>query len=198
MPRGGGSRDSAIERLGPDGLWAPPPLRSCRTIVLAALLAGLVAACASDDGAKKPPSDPGVGAQLRPTSGSAISGLATFQKYDGGVTAAVTVWAGISGGWRVVIHSTGICTSPNGFSAGPPWIAPGATEPPTVRIVTNDNGYGNATMRLPGLAIDGPNGIRGKSVVLHIGTTSSLDAQPDIPNNRAACGVIETNKPLSF
>ncbi len=167
-------------------------------MALAVVVAAFVTSCASDDAAKKQPSDPGVGAQLRPTSGSAITGLATFQKYDGGVTAAVTVWAGISGGWRVVIHSTGICTSPNGFSAGPPWIAPGATEPPTVRIVTNDNGYGNATMRLPGLAIDGPNGIRGKSVVLHLGTTSSLDAQPDIPNNRAACGVIETNKPLSF
>lgn len=198
MPRGGRSRDSAIERLRPDGLWAPPPLRSCWTIVLAALLAGLAVACASDDGAKKPPPDPGVGARLRPTSGSSITGLVTFQPYDGGVTAAASFYAGVTGNWLAVIHTTGLCTSPNGFSAGPPWIPPGATEPPTIRMVTHDNDYASATMRLPGLKIDGPDGIRGKSVVIHLGTTGSLDAQPDIPNNRAACGVIETNKPLAF
>ena len=168
------------------------------TIALAAALAGVLASCASDDDAKKPPPDPGVGARLRPTSGSAITGLVTFQPYEGGVTATVSVLAGIPGGWRVVVHTTGICTSPNGFSAGPPWIAPGSTEPPTIRIVTNNNEYGNATARLPGLTIDGPNGIRGKSVVVHFGITSSLDAQPGIPNDRVACGVIETNKPLSF
>jgi Cu/Zn superoxide dismutase len=168
------------------------------TIALAAALAGVLASCASDDEAKKPPPDPGVGARLRPTSGSAITGLVTFQPYEGGVTATVSVLAGIPGGWRVVVHTTGICTSPNGFSAGPPWIAPGSTEPPTIRIVTNNNEYGNATARLPGLTIDGPNGIRGKSVVVHFGITSSLDAQPGIPNDRVACGVIETNKPLSF
>jgi Cu/Zn superoxide dismutase len=53
-------------------------------------------------------------------------------------------------------------------------------------------------MRLPGLKIDGTDGIRGKSVVVHLGATGSLDAQPGVPNNRVACGVIETNKPLSF
>lgn len=168
------------------------------TIAVAVALAGALTSCASDDAAKKPPPDPGVGAQLRSVSASAIRGYATFQPYEGGVTAAVTVWAGTSGGWRVVIHSTGVCSSPNGFSAGPPWIAPGATEPPTVRVVTNDDGYGNATMRLPGVTVDGPNGIRGKSVVLHLGTSGSLDARPGAPNNRMACGVIEANKPLSL
>lgn len=168
------------------------------TIALAVALAGVLAACASDEQAKKQPSDPGVGARLRPTSGSATSGLVTFQPYDGGVTIAVSVAPGIPGAARVVVHTTGICTSPNGFSAGPPWIPPGATEPPTIRIVTTDNDYGNATARLPGIRIDGPDGIRGKSVVVHRGATGSLDAQPGVPNNRVACGVIESNKPFEF
>ena len=64
--------------------------------------------------------------------------------------------------------------------------------------MTTDNEYGNATARLPGIRIDGPDGIRGKSVVVHRGATGSLDAQPGVPNNRVACGVIETNKPLEF
>jgi len=158
----------------------------------------VLASCATDDAAQKPKADPGVGARLWPTSGSAVRGFASFQPYEGGVTAAVTVWTGNTGTMRVVIHSTGICTSPNGFSAGPPWIPPGATAPPTIFVVTHDNDYGNATLRLPGVRIDGPDGIRGKSVIVHLGTSSSLDAQPDVPNNRVACGVIETNKPFAF
>jgi Cu/Zn superoxide dismutase len=194
--RGGGSRDRAIERQGPDDLWARPPLRSCLTIVVATLLAGLVAAVRPTMGRSRPRS--GVGARLRPTSGSAIAGLVTFQPYEGGVTAAASFYAGVTGNWLVVIHTTGICTSPNGFSAGPPWIPSGATEPPTIQMTTHDNDYASSTIRLPGLKIDGTDGIRGKSVVVHLGTTGSLDAQPGVPNNRVACGVIETNKPLSF
>ena len=164
---------------------------------LVTAFAAALAACASDNAAKKPPPDPGVGARLRPISGSAITGLVTFQPYAGGVTVAASFYAGVTGNWLAVIHTTGICTSPNGFSAGPPWIPPGATEPPMIRMTTHDNDYASATMRLPGLTIDGPDGLRGKSVVVHLGTTGSLDAQPGVPNNRAACGVIETNKPLS-
>jgi len=169
-----------------------------RRIAYAAALAGFLAACASDEEAKKPPPNPGVRAQLQPTSGSAIHGFVTFQPYEGGVDAAVSVWAGDAGTMRIVIHSTGVCTSPNGFSAGPPWIPPGAKEAPTISIANTNNQYGIASKRLPGLKVDGPDGIRGKSVVVHLGTSSSLDAQPGVPNNRVACGVIETNKPISF
>ena len=165
------------------------------TIALGVAFAGVLAACASDEPAKKAPSNPGFGARLRPIAGSAITGLVTFQPYDGGVTVAVSVGPGIPGAARVVVHTMGLCTSPNGFSAGPPWIPPGATESPTIRIVTTDNEYGNATVRLPGIRIDGADGVAGKSVVVHRGATGSLDAQPDVPNNRVACGVIETNKP---
>ena len=165
---------------------------------LAVALAGVLASCASDEEAKKPPPDPGVGADMRPASGSAIHGRVTFQQYDGGVAAAVSVWAGIPGTMRVVIHTTGVCSSPNGFSAGPPWIPPGATEPVIVRIFVSDNQYGTTTARLRGIKVDGPDGIRGKSVVVHLGSSSSLDAQPDVPNNRVACGVIETNRTPSL
>ena len=164
-------------------------------IALGLALACVLASCASDE--KKPPPDPGVGAEMRPTAGSSIHGRVTFQPYDGGVAIAVSIWLGNPGSMRVVIHSTGVCTSPNGFSAGPPWIPPGASEPVVIRIFASDNQYGTTTVRLPNLKVDGPDGIRGKSVVVHQGT-GSLDAQPDAPNNRLACGVIEANKPLRF
>ncbi len=38
----------------------------------------------------------------------------------------------------------------------------------------------------------------GKSVVVHDGATGSLEAQPGVRNNRVACGVIGTVKPLGF
>ncbi|HET7033776.1 MAG TPA: hypothetical protein VFJ48_11670, partial [Casimicrobiaceae bacterium] len=165
---------------------------------LVAALAGFLAACASDEEAKKPPRDPGVGALLQPTSGSAIRGRVTFQPTDGGVAAAVNVWAPNPGTMRVVIHTGAICSSPNGFSAGPPWIPPGATEPVVMRIAASDAQYGSKTIRLPGIKIDGPDGIRGKSVVVHLGASGSLDAEPGVPNNRLACGVIETNQTIGF
>jgi Cu/Zn superoxide dismutase len=166
-------------------------------IVFIVALSGFIAACASDEEAKKPPPDPGVAAQLQPVSDSAVKGFASFKAYDGGVWISINV-SGNPGSVRVVIHSTGICSSPNGFSAGPPWIPPGAAEPPMIRMAISDNLYGTTSAQLPGIKVDGPDGIRGKSVVVHRGNSGSLDAQPNVPNNRVACGVIETNKPLTF
>jgi Cu/Zn superoxide dismutase len=166
-------------------------------IALVTALACALASCASDEESKKPPPDPGVGAQLQPVSGSAVKGFASFKAYDGGVDVAINV-SGTPGTVRVVIHSTGNCTSPNGFSAGPPWVPPGAAGPLMIRIAISDYLYGIASARLPGIKIDGPDGIRGKSVVVHLGASSPLDAEPNVPNNRIACGVIQTNKPLSL
>ena len=52
------------------------------TIALGVAFAGVLAACASDEPAKKAPSNPGFGARLRPIAGSAITGLVTFQPED--------------------------------------------------------------------------------------------------------------------
>jgi Cu/Zn superoxide dismutase len=46
------------------------------------------------------------------------------------------------------------------------------------------------TIRLPGYRIEGPDGIMGRSVVVHAGAQGSLEAQPGVPNDRIACGVI--------
>ncbi len=51
-------------------------------------------------------------------------------------------------------------------------------------------------LRVVGLALDGPAGIVGKSIVLHAGAFGPLDAQPGVPNNRVACGVIVTSDPI--
>jgi len=172
-------------------------LRQVRLVALAAACAGLLASCADDKGGAKSAPAPIIGATLRPIAGSTVNGLATFEPTAGGLKLNATIYAGRQGQWRVVIHDTGVCTSPNGFSAGPPLIVPGATEPLVVVMTTTEDGIGIDTRTLPGLAFDGPSGIVGKSVVVHYGTAGTLEAEPGVRNNRIACGVIGVVKPFA-
>jgi Cu-Zn family superoxide dismutase len=163
--------------------------RNARRVAHIATAVLLLAGCASDESAKQKPAN--VGARLQPIGGSAGVGLVTFQPYGGGLTLVADV-GGLSGGqYRFVIHTTPICTSPNGFSAGPPFLLPGTDAPVVVPvIITVDQGTATLTQRVPGIALTGPNGIEGKSLVLHAGGSGPLDAQPGVPNERVACGVI--------
>lgn len=169
------------------------PRRAAR-LALAAGFAGALVGCKTVD-EPPPPPKPTVGARLVPT-GTTMRGSATFWQVEGGVGMGVDIANTYPGRWRVVIHANGNCTSPNGFSAGPPLNLPGVPSPIMVYVMTNDTMMGGGTFRLPGLALDGPNGVIGRSVVVHAGTLGSLEAVPDVPNDRAACGVIERVKPL--
>jgi len=170
-------------------------LRGLRLLALAAGLAGALAACKTVDEPSKPPA-PVVVARLGPTGGSTMNGSVSFWAIDGGVGMGVTVANVQTGQWRVVIHANGNCTSPNGFSAGPPLEVPGVPSPIAVNVATGDYMMGGGTFRLRGLALEGPNGIMGRSVVVHAGVVGSLEAVAGVPNNRYACGVIESTRPL--
>jgi Cu/Zn superoxide dismutase len=89
-----------------------------------------------------------------------------------------------------VVHTTPVCTSPNGFSAGPPFLLPGTGTPVVVSAVIYHQGTATLTIRVPGVTLGGPTGVEGKSLVLHASETGPLDAQPGVPNDRVACGVI--------
>lgn len=161
-----------------------------RPLVLAFALAGALAACKTTDEELAAPSRPNIGATLGRIGGSAMGGGVAFREVEGGVMIAANVTGGTPGAWRVAIHANGNCSSPNGFSAGPPVLLPGTSLPAVVGVSLNENGIGGISTRLPGLALDGPNGIIGKSVVVHAGAVGSLEAVPGTPNNRTACGVI--------
>ena len=94
------------------------------------------------------------------------------------------------GPYRVAIHATGNCSSPNTILAGPPWAPPGGV-PQVYAGAAGNTGLLMMTASLDGVAVDGPDGILGKAVVVHQGLAGPLDAQPGLPNNRIACGVIE-------
>jgi len=161
-------------------------------LALAVVLAGALAACASGDerGVRDSKAASAIGARLGPIAGGVGRGLITFRPYDGGLVMVADVGGFTSGPYRIVIHTTPICTSPNGFSAGPPFLLPGTGAPVIVAATFYEQGTASVATRVPGLALSGPAGIEGKSIVLHASWSGSLDASPGISNDRVACGVI--------
>jgi Cu-Zn family superoxide dismutase len=175
--------------------WAAPVLERLLRCALAAALASGLASCQTADDKGTRGGGMAVGARLVPIGGSAVRGLITFRQVEGGVAVVADFLGGYSGRLRIVIHANGNCSSPNGFSAGPPLVFPGTAEPAAVTITAVD-GYAVVSTRMPGLTLEGPGGIGGKAVVVHAGEAGSLEAQPGVPNNRVACGVIDALQPL--
>ena len=142
----------------------------------------------------------GIGARLSPVWGSAVTGTVTFVQREGHVAVLANLGNAADGReYRVVIHATGNCSSPNAFSAGPPWTPPGvAPDQRQIVIGTNSSGTAEVSARLPGWRVEGPDGIRGRSVVVHEGAVGSLEAQPGVRNNRVACGVVGQMKGITF
>jgi Cu-Zn family superoxide dismutase len=131
-----------------------------------------------------------VEARLGQSGGSAARGTVRFSPAANGVMTSIYVFNVNPGDYRMVIHTTGNCTSPNVFSAGPPWVAPGASGPTVVEFSIFTDGQASLVQRVAGLTINGPAGVVGRAVVIHQGRTGTLEAEPGRPNNRIACGVI--------
>jgi superoxide dismutase, Cu-Zn family len=167
---------------------------AARALVIAAL-AGLAGGCDTmkDSRTVLFGTGSGLSARLVPLGGSAATGAVGFVQFRDNVGMTVSV-SGLRVGWyRVVIHANGNCSSPNGFSAGPPWAPPGV-EPPldtqVRRFAMNNDVSTQVSVRLTGVTLDGANSLIGRSVVIHEGGEGSLEAVPDVRNGRAACGVI--------
>ena len=145
-------------------------------------------------GVPAPPRIENVEAKLIPAGSSAVNGSAVLHQVGSGVD--ISLWLGSAGPgeYRVAVHETGNCSSRNAFSAGPPWAPPGV--PVAVVLLNKNDDTRTLTARLPGYRVEGPQGVMGRAVVVHSGSRSSLDAQPGVPNDRIACGVIGMPDPL--
>lgn len=174
--------------------------RPLATLLAAVGLALTVAACQTvkDAGSalfssKEQARGAGLEAPLRAIGGSAADGSVRFIPRGDGVTMLVQIGGVPPGLYRVLVHANGNCSSHNGFSAGPPWSPPGAAAPLAGRmpvLAMGSESTAGMTAHIAGIRVDGPEGLAGKSVVLHDGSIGRLDAQPDVPNGRLACGVI--------
>jgi superoxide dismutase, Cu-Zn family len=170
---------------------------------LVALLALAAAGCQTleDAGTELFPEGDSMEAVMAPIGGSAVSGSVVIGPTKSGVAMRIYLTGMPLLSYRVVIHTNGNCSSPNGFSAGPPLKLPGAADHVLAGVVPaypiKDNAL-TLVLRVPGIHLEGPNGIAGRSVVIHAPDDGSLEAQPGVPNNRVACGVIAKVRPLSF
>jgi len=99
--------------------------------------------------------------------------------------------------YRVSFNRDGNCSSPNGFSAGPPWAPPGMDPYELIPLFWNPDGNAEGSAFIRGVHTTGENGVAGRSVVIYWGSKVT-DAYPDVPNNRAACGVFEPAQLLLF
>ena len=159
------------------------------------IVLGSLAACSStkpDAGAMSARVG-GLVAQLRGPS-SAVTGSVRVYEFRDGVQVQLAVTNLYPGQYRIAFHTTPNCRSPNLFSAGPPWAPPGSAKPAGDLLpgfLANNEGsqYGYVAY-VPGLHVDRDPSLRGKSIVIHWGTSVN-EALPGQPNNRLACGVFE-------
>jgi Cu/Zn superoxide dismutase len=179
------------------------PLR----LALVAVAAGsLVAACSTSRTAATssnvevtPPVPAGMTASLRSLQ-SGVSGRIRVLNRGDGATVLISMINLPPGQYRVALHATPNCSSPNGFSAGPAWAPPAAGKDARELMPifnTNKDGTAEASVHVRGLRANGPDGVEGHSVVVYSGTRVT-DAVPDVPNNRIACGVFQPSTTLSF
>jgi Cu/Zn superoxide dismutase len=155
-----------------------------------------------DERAPVDPANPGrygLESHLR-ALGSGIQGKARVVDRADGVTLSLSMINLPQGPYRVAFGENANCTSPNGFSAGKPW-APVATGkagrdlvPP---LFQSNDGSAEASVFLRGVRTTGPDGVEKRSIVVYTGKDVT-DAQPDVPNNRIACGTFEPARPFQF
>jgi Cu/Zn superoxide dismutase len=146
-----------------------------------------------------PPAPLGMEARVR-ALGSGVSGKIRVIDRGDGVTLLVSLINLPEGPYRIALHATPNCSSPNGFSAGPPWAPAGAGKPARDRVpvfATKAEGTAEASVHLRGVHVSGPDGVGGHSVVVYSGSRVT-DAVPDVPNNRVACGVFEPSQSFQF
>lgn len=176
---------------------AAPPSRAGATgrlAVRAGLAALVLAGCAggrdgSSEGGFYREREDTLEAPLRAVGGTAAAGTVRVAQTTSGTSLSVNLFNVAQGRYRVALHATPVCNSPNGSSAGPPWVPPGAAGPVVIEFGVDDDGRGFVARRLPGVTLTGPTGVRGRSAVIHEGYGGPLEAESGVPNNRVACGV---------
>ncbi|HQU49153.1 MAG TPA: superoxide dismutase family protein [Casimicrobiaceae bacterium] len=162
-------------------------------------MAAALAACGSATGPLEMPDNskrergPGVEAVLAPVNGSAAQGTLKMVERNGALTVVGAVNNLMPGVYRFAVHERGNCSSPNGFSAGKPWAPPGFPRPagemlPEIMIGSNGNGVISATLR--GVTLPAPDGVEGRSVVVHAGARVDDNVVPGVPNRLVLCGVL--------
>jgi Cu-Zn family superoxide dismutase len=153
-----------------------------------------LAGCGAFDATKESAAGRGpvVEALLQPAGGGPWQGSAKFTDRGDGVLVTLFFTNQIPGTYRLAVHANGNCSSPNFFSAGPPWVPAGSGKTPaemTPEIHTNSDGDVAATFQMHGVKISGENSLQGRSIIIHWGREIN-GTESGAANKRVLCGVI--------
>jgi len=177
-------------------------LRATMVCAIAALSAcGARYSSYGDTGTPEPTrTDSSQQAVLRTIGGSAMTGKVRVIDRGDYASILISLLNVPQGAFRIAIHETPNCSSPNGFSAGRAWAPASSGKTPQELIPIQ---YGNSEqrieleLRIRGLHANGPDGVAGRSVVLYAGTRID-EIRPDVRNEAMACGVFEPTRLLTF
>ena len=167
--------------------------------VIAVAVAVVVAACTMSKNDKEVlAAGDGLEAHLVP-KGSTALGVARIYDTRDGVSFQMQLINVPTGTYRVALHEKGNCSSPNLFSAGPAWAPPGSGKSgadlfPSFNV-NSDGDKPSYVTTIRGAHTEGPQSLRGRLVVVYYGDEIT-DAFPGQPNNRIACGVLQSVKPM--
>lgn len=163
-------------------------------LVLSLLAAGLLSACAGT------PSTPAASATLAGRSGAVVSGSVNFYEVPGGLRIEARVAGLTPGEHGFHVHEIGDCTAPDASSAkghfNPAGLAHGSHEAAVhhagdlPNLLANAQGEAHYAGEVHGIGLNGPNGIAGRSVVIHADADDYKSQPAGNSGKRIACGVI--------
>jgi len=157
-------------------------LASCVTLALAGCT-----------GIPSTPTQYGVEAGLRPLRSGVTGKITAIDKGDG-VSVLVSIANMAQGNYRIALHETGNCSSPNGFAAGP--LYPPGSDPRRSAPILQANPESSTTSTVHVSGVKTAD-LMGRSVLVYDGTRLP-EVQPGVPNNVIACGVFSAVVPLDF
>lgn len=165
------------------------------TPILAASAAVLLSACAGSTHRNS-----AAEALLGPTQGHTTTGTVVFVQKGGEVEVTAHVAGLTPGAHGFHIHEKGDCGAPDATSAGGHFNPHGHPHGHPRRgphhagdmPLLETDAYGNAKLVavLPGLTFEGPDGILGKSVIVHAAPDDFKTQPAGNAGARVACGVI--------
>ncbi|MCE1241825.1 superoxide dismutase family protein [Oryzomicrobium sp.] len=164
------------------------------TLIACSLVAAITAACAST------PPDGGARAALEARSGSNVAGEVLFSPIPGGLRVEVRATGLTPGEHGFHVHEVGDCSTPDAMSAkghfnptGKPHGHYGMGEyhvGDIPNLVADGNGVVRQRMDIMGIALDGPNSVLGRAVIIHADADDYKTQPAGNSGKRVACGVI--------
>lgn len=169
-------------------------MNRCITNALTVLSIAVLGACATSM------SGPSASASLAAKSGSTVSGTVVFSEAAGKLRVEATVAGLTPGEHGFHVHEAGDCSAPDATSAkghfnpaGKSHGHHGSSERhggDLPNLVANAQGEARYSTEVSGLSLNGPNGVVGRSVVIHADPDDYKSQPAGNSGKRIACGAI--------